>query len=432
MAELAARLPTFVGGRRVYRPLWSSAILAELEYKPSCRTVRWKNPDPAGKIHLRLTEDFVTTPQDPAHTTTHQAHNRGGGSSEAMMTSFIEAPSGQADEPLGYLVVDDGDSKRSVPIVDQLFIGRECAGISESRRLVIRDPEISRTHLEIRLDAVADQAFVIDTSTNGTLLNGMRLERAVPRPIRPGDEIRIADVALTFLSHRFTADVAGMPHVVTTRTRISQTPMVIAVGDIVNYSTISQVTDQGVIAQSLNTLWHEVGHVLQAHQGTLNHYAGDAIFAVWEANRFPDAGARAIDFALATNRLVEELGPKLPLRGPEDEPIRMGWGVVVGMVALAAMTRSVEAVIGDTTNVAFRLAGLAGRQGRAAVMVTSGVRRTVEEHFRWGESEEVELKGRRGMETVFPVLGRETSDSARQAVGGLEYKTIPSLKMPGS
>ena len=91
----------------------------------------------------------------------------------------------------------------------------------------------------------------------------------------------------------------------------------------------------------------------------------------------------------------------------------MGWGVVVGRVALAAMTRSVEAVIGDSTNVAFRLAGLAGRQGRASVMVTSGVRRTVESHFTWGEGEEVELKGRSGKETVFPVLGRgqQTSES---------------------
>jgi class 3 adenylate cyclase len=57
--------------------------------------------------------------------------------------------------------------------------------------------------------------------------------------------------------------------------------------------------------------------------------------------------------------------------------------------------------------VAFRLAGLAGRQGRASVMVTSGVRRTVEEQFAWGEGEEVELKGRSGKETVFPVIGRE-------------------------
>lgn len=327
------------------------------------------------------------------------------------MTSFMELPGQQPGRPLAYLVLQDSGVEYRVPIVDQLFIGRECAGISESRRLVIRDPEISRTDLEIRLDAVADQAFVIDTSTNGTLLNGMRLARAVPRRIQPGDEIRIADAVFTFRSERFTAvDAAMAPGL--TRTRISQAAMVMVVGDIINYSTISEVTEEEVIAQSLHTLWHEVDGVLHAHHGTLNHYAGDAIFAIWEANRFPDAAERAIDFSLAANRLVGELGPRLPLRSPDGAPIRMGWGVVVGRVALAAMTRSVEAVIGDSTNVAFRLAGLAGRQGRASVMVTSGVRRTVESQFAWGKGEEVELKGRSGKETVFPVLGRDpTGDS---------------------
>ena len=202
------------------------------------------------------------------------------------MTPSIEmAGGGRPDEPLGYLVMGDGSPERSVPIFDQLFVGRECAGISESRRLVIADPEISRTHLEIRLDAEGDQAFVIDTSTNGTLLNGMRLERAVPQPIRAGDEIRIGDMVLTFRSQRFTAASGIAPGL--TRTRISRAAMVMVVGDIVNYSTISQVTDEQVIAQSLHTLWNQVGGVLRAHHGTLNHYAGDAIFAIWEASRFP-------------------------------------------------------------------------------------------------------------------------------------------------
>lgn len=330
------------------------------------------------------------------------------------MTPSIEAPGGQGNA-LGYLVMDDGGSERQVPIVDQLFVGRECAGISESRRLVIRDPEISRTHLEIRLDPASDQAFVIDTSTNGTLLNGLRLERAVPRPIRPGDEIRIGDMALKFRSQQFATDKKSAAPPGLTRTRISQAAMVMVVGDIINYSTMSQVTDEKVIAQGLHTLWHEVGGILQAHGGTLNHYAGDAIFAIWEASRFKDAAQRAIDFSLAANQHVDELAPKLPLRNPDGSPIRMGWGVVQGMVALAAMTRSVEAVIGDSTNVAFRLAGVSGRQGRASVMVTSGVRRLVESHFQWGAGEEVELKGRSGTEMVFPAISRipqQTDDFA--------------------
>lgn len=326
------------------------------------------------------------------------------------MAAFINETGGGPGQPLGYLVVDDGGPERRVPIFDQLFVGRECAGISEARRLVIPDPEISRTHLEIRLDATADQAFVIDTSSNGTLLNGVRLERAVPLPLRPGDEMRVGDVALTFASERFR-DAARIP-APPTPARISQTAMAMVVGDIVNYSTISQVTDEGVVARSLHMLWHRLGGVLRAHHGTLSHYAGDALFAVWELHRFPDAAELAIEFALAANQLVEELGPELPLRDTDGSSIHMGWGVVVGMAAMAAMTRSADAVIGDSTNVAFRLAAVAGRNGRAAVLATSGVQRVAAAKFTWGESESVEIKGRTGTETVFPVVARKSPTPA--------------------
>ncbi len=308
------------------------------------------------------------------------------------------------DQPPAHLVMHADGGERSVPIFDQLFVGRECAGIDEHRRLVLLDPGISRNHLEIRLDPATDRAFLIDTSTNGTLLNGMLLERAVQVPLRPNDQIRIGNVALTFRSDRFNA--AEKTGTNPTLTRIVEETMVMVVGDITNYSTISEVTDNRVIARSLNYLWHELRRVLRAHRGTLNHYAGDALYAVWELRTIPKANELAVDFALAANQRVEELAPALPLRGPDGSPIRMGWGVVQGRAAIAAMTRTVAAVIGDATNVAFRLAGIAGRAGRPAVMVTAGVHAVVEAQYVWGHAEQVEIKGRRGMETVFPVVAR--------------------------
>jgi adenylate cyclase len=308
------------------------------------------------------------------------------------------------DEAQAHLVMRTGDGVDEVPIFDQLFVGRECAGIGEQRRLVIDHPGISRNHLEIRLDAATDRAFLIDTSTNGTLLNGVRLERAVLVPIRPNDQIRIGDVALRFQSERFNA--AGPTTADFTETRIVEEVMVLVVGDITNYSTISEVTDNKVIAESLNRLWGELRRVLRAHRGTLNHYAGDAMYAVWGLRTLPKANELAIDFALAANQKVEELAPTLPLRDPDGSPIHMGWSVVQGKAAIAAMTRTVEAVIGDATNVAFRLAGIAGRAGRAAVMVTDAVHAFVEAQYVWGPAEQVEIKGRKGTQTVFPVIAR--------------------------
>ncbi len=307
------------------------------------------------------------------------------------------------------IVAGRGEPDRTVPIFGQLFVGRECAGISPQRALLLEDPQISRNHLEIRLDADTDRAFLIDTSTNGTKLNGRRLERAVPVPIRSGDLIGIGDLSLRFESDRFRSAQEFDPRL--TRAHIGSAPMVMVVGDITNYSTIAEITDPSVIASSLDELWQELGRILRTHQGTLNHYAGDALYAVWELNTQSNGIELAIAFALAANQRVDELGPGLPLRDPQGSPLHMGWGVVVGVAALASMTRSVEAVIGDSTNVAFRLAGLAGRDERAPVMVTSTAREAVKDKFVWGDPEQVLLKGRQTTETVYPVIGPATSQT---------------------
>ncbi|WP_309226630.1 MULTISPECIES: adenylate/guanylate cyclase domain-containing protein [unclassified Mycolicibacterium] len=330
--------------------------------------------------------------------------------------------------PLGYLDVSaPGVPRRRVPIFGQLFVGRECPGIPPERRMVVDDPQISRNHLEVRLDAETARAFVIDTSTNGTRINGMRLERAVPMLIKSGDVICVGDLTLTFDAARFTGSSHVDPGL--TRARINLSPMVMVVGDIVNYSTLSEVTDPGAIASGLNMLWGELSAILRAHRGTLNHYAGDALYAVWEPSAVPDAVALAITFALAASERVGTLGPGLPLRNPDGSPIQMGWAVVQGDAALSAMTRSVEAVIGDSTNVAFRLSGLAGRDGRAAVMVTAAVQRAARDRFMWGPSEQVMLKGRQGQETVFPVLAPAAAQQSSATDGAMPaHRTGPSSR----
>lgn len=312
----------------------------------------------------------------------------------------------QITEPNGHVVVDGAAQATIVPIYDQLFIGRECGGIAERRRLVMDDPEVSRSHLEIRLDPERRCAYAIDSSTNGSLLNGARLERAVPTPLHPGDELRLGSITMVFHS---TVVESATPQTdfLVTRTRISQAQMVMVVGDIANYSTISEATESTRIADGLHVLWQELGKVLRAHRGTLNHYAGDALYAVWELGAIPEANELAVDFALAAHQRVTELGPDLPLRSSDGSPIRMGWAVVQGEAALAAFTRSVEAVIGDSTNLAFRLAGLAAREGRAAVLATGTVHDAAGANYHWGEPEQVQVKGRSVTDTIYPVLGRE-------------------------
>ena len=282
-------------------------------------------------------------------------------------------------------------------------MGRECAGIEESRRLLIEGGEVSRCHFEVRLDDVRDQAYLVDESTNGTHLNGVRIARAVPTQIKPGDRITIASRVFEFRSARF-ADTS-QPGSRMTIMPIRLTTMVLVVGDIVKYSTISQVTDNNTIAVSLQRLWAELGVVLTAHRGTLNHYAGDALYAVWDPERLPDATELAVDFALAADQRLQQFSSELALRGPDGRPIQMGWSIVSGRVAVTSMTRA-DAVIGDATNLAFRLSGIAGRDGRPNVIVTERIKEIIGSSYVLGEPEEVDTKGRTGKEMIYPVLHR--------------------------
>ncbi|MGD9526982.1 FHA domain-containing protein [Pseudonocardia sp.] len=317
-------------------------------------------------------------------------------------------PDPARSRPQALLVLGPGGgAEHATPIVDRIFVGRECAGIEESRRLIISDPVASRTHFEIRLDHAHDRAFIIDSSTNGTHVNGLRIARSAPRALRPGDRVRVGRTEFEFRSDGFAG--AGDPANTDsklTMARINLAQMMMVVGDLTNYSTSSQFAGDETVASCLRDLYGGLTQLLTRHRGTLNHYAGDALYAVWELEHIPDANELAVDYALAADDHVREVAPGLPLRGPGGAPLRMGWAVVRGTAAVTTLPHGAVSVIGDATNLAFRLSGLAGREGRASVIVAERAREAVVSRFRWGPAERVPTKGRAGEEVVYPVTGR--------------------------
>lgn len=303
------------------------------------------------------------------------------------------------------IVVDPGTAaERTVPVSERLFVGRECAGIDDGHRLVVSDDTVSRQHLEIRLDLEDDRAVVLDMSTNGTRVNGVRIERAVPIPIRPGDRLQVGETVLEFRSDRFRS--SGQTDRGRTTRYVSKTSMVLVVGDVVGYSTMSEVTDSSTVLNSLDVLWDGLRRLLMEHGGTLNSYAGDALFAVWESDPIERAAEHAVAFARAARRHVIDTAPTLPLRTPEGAPVGMGWAVVLGPVAVSTLTRAQPAVIGDTTNLAFRLSGRAARDGLPEILVNSAARDVLGDRYEWTEPYTVTVKGRRAEEVVYGTVSQ--------------------------
>ncbi len=316
--------------------------------------------------------------------------------------------SGQAGPAIPAVLVTAPDraEQRSTPVYDWLVVGRECPGVDERHRLVIDDQTVSRTHLELRLDFELDQAWLTDHSTNGTRLNGRRIERSVPVKIKPGDRVRLGQAELQFRSPRFTGGTGagtgagagaggrqGVQQWETVR-EFTVTEMVMAVGDIVGFSTIAENTDDLVLLENVDRLFAELRQILDRHRGTLSNYVGDAFFATWEAAAVPDAARAAVSFAVEAAETVPRIAPGLDLRDPGGRLLRMGWGVASGSAAVSQLTHMLVTVVGDATNVAFRLSAVAGRDGWADVLVTEAVYRATAEGFAFTPPTAIQVKGR--------------------------------------
>jgi len=309
------------------------------------------------------------------------------------------------DQPFGYVVVDPGSSDETTrPLVDRIFVGRECAGVDDAHRIVLGDDlAVSRNHLEIRVDEDSACAVVVDTSSNGSRINGVRIERSVAIPLTDGDRIQVGGHVLGFQSA--TKVARGSEHASAGATVSSGAPMTMAMvmGDLINFSTVSEQADHQVLARDVDFLYRELRALLTQHRGTLIDYVGDAFFASWEPDVDPAAIDNALTFVLAASRRVDECAAGFELRYADGSPLRMGWAVVIGSVVMRLMPGAVVMALGDMVNVGFRIASIAGREGRPHILATDLIRQAANGPFGFGEPETVPVKGRVGFETIYGV-----------------------------
>jgi adenylate cyclase len=273
--------------------------------------------------------------------------------------------------------------------------------------ILVFAPDRAGERSMLRLDLELDQAWVTDHSTNGTRLNGKRIERSVPVRIKPGDRIRLGGAELQFRSWRFAAVAAsiapGPAQDLRTIRHISVTEMVMVVGDILGFSTIAETTGDRVLLENIDHLYAGLRQILARHHGTLSNYVGDAFFATWETDAPDDAaeggGAEdparsALAFTVEAAETVPLIAADLDLRDPAGGPLRMGWGVALGPAAVSQLTGMLVTVLGDATNVAFRLSGLAGRDGQPGVLVTDAVYHATSTAFAFTPASTIQVKGR--------------------------------------
>ncbi len=167
---------------------------------------------------------------------------------------------------------------------------------------------------------------MVDTSTNGTGLNGVRLQRAVPVPLADGDRIQLGSTEL-----RFGIDYAApvRPADQTARSTVAASTFglrALVVGDVAGYTTIAQTAMGYDLVEAINTLFGDLRVLLHTQYGTLADVPGDAIFAYWDPEPGGVSISHAVEFALLADRRVRHLAPSLALRNPDGSPLADGLG----------------------------------------------------------------------------------------------------------
>jgi class 3 adenylate cyclase len=131
--------------------------------------------------------------------------------------------------------------------------------------------------------------------------------------------------------------------------------------DIRGFTSLTERSNPGDVVALLNEYFDHMVEVVFQHHGTLDKFIGDALMAVWGT---PVTRADDATLALAAARgMLKELEIlNEERRGAGRELVNIGIGLATGVCvsgAMGARRRMEYTVIGDSVNLASRLAGMA-------------------------------------------------------------------------
>lgn len=299
---------------------------------------------------------------------------------------------------------------RELEVLDKAFVGRTCAGVDPSRAIILNDPNVSRDHLVIV--RTAHGTTVRDMSRNGTWVNGVRMTQGAERPLENGDVIRVGQVELTVtIDPPQDAEPAedDADQTMTSWTTVSPVYQHVTnlVADLRGFTSLSETLGSEQMYAVMNSVFRTFSDLVEAHRGTIKDYAGDAIYAFWEHGLMPNAekARLACSAALAQLAALPRIAAELAVTIPEASQLRVGWGVTTGMVTVSQYgSRAADlAVLGDSTNLAFRISGLANKDLPAPIVVDEQTKALIDGGYQLASLGQHAIKGKRQPVPLFGI-----------------------------
>ena len=176
--------------------------------------------------------------------------------------------------------------------------------------------------------------------------------------------------------------------------------------DLRGFTAFTETADPEEVMEVLREYHAVLGAIITAHDGTVEHFAGDGVMVVFNDPLPVEAHAlQAVRMALAVRVAMLDLTPVWRKRGHD---LGFGIGISRGYATIGAIGfegRRDYGTIGTVTNVAARLCGEA-KSGQ--ILVSQRVCTAIEDEIAVEPAGEVALKGLARPVTIFSVVGDRT------------------------
>jgi adenylate cyclase len=214
-----------------------------------------------------------------------------------------------------------------------------------------------------------------------------------------GDSVSLGEFSLRVFNPENVTHVTDAA-ILTDGTRVTPTEIMVTnvVADVREFSTFSQTNASSDVYALMKEIFDTFSAIVYNFKGTIKDYAGDAVYAFWDhaAEPISKQAVLACEAAIQQTQTIDEIRAKLSGKNIAADNLQMGWGITTGKVTMSHYgSRAADlALVGDCTNLAFRLSGLANKELSEKIVICSQTAELI-------RSDLVAIKGRTGKEHVF-------------------------------
>jgi len=290
--------------------------------------------------------------------------------------------------------IDENREVQRLEIVDRVFIGRSCKGVDPQKRILVYHAQVSRDHAVISRSS-ADHLQITDMSKNGTWVNGIRLAAGSSVELMDGDTISLGGFSLRVFYAEDDTTLKDRA-IFTQGTMVTPSEILVTnvVADVREFSGFSEAHGSSDVYTVMKEIFDTFSAIVHSFRGT------------HDVRPVSSQAVLACQAAIQQTQTMKEIRARLSTRRIDADHLQMGWGITTGKVTLSHYgSRAADlALVGDCTNLAFRLSSIANKELPEKIIICSQTAELVRNDLSVKDLGTVTIKGRKGKEHVFALI----------------------------